>query len=98
MAEREGVDVRLYTIIYDLIGDVRAALEGLLEPEVAEHITGRAEVRETYHIPRIGVVAGCYVTEGTVTRNAECRLCATTSWSIKDVSPRSAASRRMSTK
>ena len=74
LAEREGVDVRMYTIIYDLIGDVRAALEGLLEPEVAEHITGRAEVRETYHIPRIGVVAGCYVTEGTVTRNAECRL------------------------
>jgi translation initiation factor IF-2 len=74
LAEREGVDVRLYTIIYDLIGDVRAALEGLLEPEVAEHIMGRAEVRETYHIPRIGVIAGCYVTEGTITRNAECRL------------------------
>jgi translation initiation factor IF-2 len=74
LAEREGVDVRLYTIIYDLVGDVRAALEGLLEPEVAEHITGRAEVRETYHIPRIGVVAGCYVTEGSIARNAECRL------------------------
>jgi translation initiation factor IF-2 len=74
LAEREGVDVRLYTIIYDLIGDVRAALEGLLEPEVAEHIMGRAEVRETYHIPRIGVIAGCYVTEGTIARNAECRL------------------------
>jgi translation initiation factor IF-2 len=74
LAERDGVDVRLYTIIYDLIGDVRAALEGLLEPETAEHITGRAEVRETYHIPRIGVVAGCYVTEGSVTRNADCRL------------------------
>jgi len=74
LAEREGVDVRLYTIIYDLIADVRAALEGLLEPEVAEHITGRAEVRETFHIPRIGVIAGCYVTEGTITRNAECRL------------------------
>ena len=74
LVEREGVDVRLYTIIYDLINDVKAALEGLLEPEVAEHITGRAEVRETFHIPRIGVVAGCYVTEGTVTRNADCRL------------------------
>jgi translation initiation factor IF-2 len=74
LAERDGVDVRLYTIIYDLIGDVRAALEGLLEPETAEHIMGRAEVRETYHIPRIGVVAGCYVTEGSMTRNAECRL------------------------
>jgi len=49
-------------------------LEGLLEPEVAEHIMGRAEVRETFHIPRIGVIAGCYVTEGTMTRNAECRL------------------------
>jgi translation initiation factor IF-2 len=74
LAEREGVDVRLYTIIYDLIADVKAALEGLLEPEVAEHITGRAEVRETFHIPRIGVIAGCYVTEGTIARNAECRL------------------------
>jgi len=74
LAEREGVDVRLYTIIYDLIADVRAALEGMLEPEVAEHITGRAEVRETFHIPRIGVIAGCYVTEGTIARNAECRL------------------------
>jgi translation initiation factor IF-2 len=74
LAEREGVDVRLYTIIYDLIADVRAALEGMLEPEVAEHLTGRAEVRETFHIPRIGVIAGCYVTEGTITRNAECRL------------------------
>jgi translation initiation factor IF-2 len=74
LVEHEGVDVRLYTIIYDLIADVRAALEGLLEPEVAEHIMGRAEVRETFHIPRIGVIAGCYVTEGTMTRNAECRL------------------------
>jgi translation initiation factor IF-2 len=74
LTEREGVDVRLYTIIYDLIADVRAALEGLLEPEVAEHIMGRAEVRETFHIPRIGAIAGCYVTEGTITRNAECRL------------------------
>jgi translation initiation factor IF-2 len=74
LAEREGVDVRLYTIIYDLIADVKAALEGLLEPEVAEHITGRAEVRETFHIPRVGVIAGSYVTEGTITRNAECRL------------------------
>jgi translation initiation factor IF-2 len=72
--EREGVDVRLYTIIYDLIADVKAALEGLLEPEVAEHVMGRAEVRETFHIPRVGVIAGCYVTEGTIIRNAECRL------------------------
>ncbi len=74
LAEREGVDVRLYTIIYEVIADVKAALEGLLEPEVAEHITGRAEVRETFHIPRVGMIAGCYVTEGTITRNAECRL------------------------
>jgi translation initiation factor IF-2 len=74
LAEREGVDVRLYTIIYDLIADIRAALEGLLEPEVTERVLGRAEVRETFHIPRIGAVAGCYVTEGTIGRNAECRL------------------------
>lgn len=74
LAEREGVDVRLYTIIYDLIADVRAALEGLLEPEIAERILGRAEVRETFMIPRVGAVAGCYITDGTITRNTECRL------------------------
>lgn len=74
LAEREGVDLRLYTIIYDLIADVRAALEGLLEPEVTERMLGRAEVRETFQIPRVGMVAGCYVTEGTISRNAECRL------------------------
>jgi translation initiation factor IF-2 len=74
LAEREVVDIRLYTIIYDLIADVRAALEGLLEPEVIEHIMGRAEVRETFNIPRVGIIAGCYITEGTITRNAECRL------------------------
>jgi translation initiation factor IF-2 len=74
LAEREGVDIRLYTIIYDLIADVKAALEGLLEPEFVEHILGRAEVREIFNIPRVGVVAGCYVTEGAIARNAECRL------------------------
>lgn len=74
LAEREGVDLRLYTVIYDLIADVRAALEGLLEPEVTERVLGRAEVRETFHIPRVGMIAGCYVTEGSISRNAECRL------------------------
>ncbi len=74
LAEREGVDLRLYTVIYDLITDVRAALEGMLEPEVIERMLGRAEVRETFQIPRVGMVAGCYVTEGTISRNAECRL------------------------
>jgi translation initiation factor IF-2 len=74
LTDREGVDVRLYTIIYDLIADVRAALEGLLEPEFVENILGRAQVREVFTIPRVGVIAGCYVTEGTITRHAECRL------------------------
>ncbi|MBI3325423.1 MAG: translation initiation factor IF-2 [Nitrospinae bacterium] len=74
LAEREGVDIRLYTVIYDLIADVRGALEGLLEPEITERVLGRAEVRETFTIPRIGTVAGCYVTEGMIPRNAECRL------------------------
>ncbi len=74
LADREGVDIRLYTIIYDLIADVKAALEGLLEPEFVEQILGRAEVREIFNIPRVGVIAGCYVTEGTIPRNAECRL------------------------
>ncbi len=74
LAEREGVDIRLYTVIYDLIADVKAALEGLLEPEMREHIRGRAEVRQTFQIPRVGMIAGCYVTEGAITRGAECRL------------------------
>jgi translation initiation factor IF-2 len=73
-AEREGVDVRLYEVIYDALNDVRDAMEGLLEPTYREKVLGRAEVRETFSIPAIGLIAGCFVTDGRVTRNAAARL------------------------
>lgn len=73
-AEREGVDLRLYTIIYDALNDVRDAMEGLLEPTFREKILGKAEVRETFSIPGIGTIAGCFVSEGRITRNATARL------------------------
>src|SRR5262249_25306862 len=68
LAEREGIDIRLYTIIYDAIADIRAAMEGLLEPTLKERALGRAEVRQVFSIPRVGTVAGCYVLEGTISR------------------------------
>jgi len=68
LAEREGVDIRLYTIIYDAIANIKAAMEGLLEPTLKERVLGRAEVRQIFTIPKIGVIAGCYVLDGTITR------------------------------
>jgi translation initiation factor IF-2 len=73
-AEREGVDVRLYTVIYDALNDVRDAMEGLLEPTFREKMLGRAEVRETFSIPGVGTIAGSYVNEGKIVRNAAARL------------------------
>lgn len=70
-AEREGVDIRLYTIIYEAIEDVKKALEGLLEPTVKEKVLGRAEVRQTFQVSRIGTIAGCYVIEGTINRASD---------------------------
>jgi translation initiation factor IF-2 len=74
LSEREKIDLRLYTVIYDAINDVKAAMEGLLEPTLVEKVTGRAEVRQIFSIPKIGKIAGCYVTEGVITRNSEGRL------------------------
>jgi translation initiation factor IF-2 len=74
LAEREGVDIRLYTIIYEALNDVRDALEGLLEPTLQEKILGRAEVRQTFVVSGIGQVAGCAVTDGKITRGARARL------------------------
>jgi translation initiation factor IF-2 len=73
-AEREGVDLRLYTIIYDAVNDVRDAMEGLLEPTTREKTIGKAEVRQVFTIPSIGTIAGSFVTEGKVIRNASVRL------------------------
>jgi translation initiation factor IF-2 len=68
LAQREGVDVRLYNIIYNAIDDIKAAMEGLLEPTLKERILGRAEVRQTFHVSKIGTIAGAYVIDGVMTR------------------------------
>ncbi len=70
-AEREGVDIRLYNVIYDAIEDVKKALEGLLEPTLREKTLGRAEVRQLFPISRIGTVAGCYVLDGSINRSSD---------------------------
>jgi translation initiation factor IF-2 len=73
-AEREGVDIKLYKIIYEAIEDVRAALEGLLRPEEKEVVLGEAEVRELFKVPRMGVIAGCSVRSGVINRQARIRV------------------------
>ena len=73
-AEVQGVEIRTYTIIYELLDDVKAAMAGLLPPTITEVLLGRAEVRQPFTIPRIGTIGGSYVTEGAITRNARCRL------------------------
>jgi len=73
LAEKEGVDLRLYRVIYQALDDIRAALAGMLAPDETEAELGRAEVRQVFRTPR-GVVAGCYVTHGNVTRNSLARL------------------------
>ena len=74
LAEKEGVDVRLYRVIYDAIDDIRGALAGMLRPEQQENELGRAEVRALFRVPRAGVIAGCYVLEGNILRNARARV------------------------
>jgi translation initiation factor IF-2 len=70
LADQQGVDIRLYTIIYDAIADIKAAMEGLLEPTLKERVLGRAEVRQVFTIPKIGAVAGSYVIDGTISRSS----------------------------
>ena len=74
LADNEGVDVRLYRVIYDAIDDVKAALSGMLKPEEREKILGEAEVRQTFRVPKLGVIAGSYVRSGTIRRNSQARL------------------------
>ena len=74
VAERDDVELRLYTVIYDVAQDIKKAMEGLLEPSIREVRLGAAEVREIFRISRIGTIAGCYVQDGKVTRNAQVRL------------------------
>ncbi|WP_024614726.1 translation initiation factor IF-2 [Clostridium sp. Ade.TY] len=73
-AERDGVDVKTYRIIYDAIDDVKSAMIGMLEPEYKEVILGKAEIRETYKISNVGTIAGCYVLDGKITRNSDIRV------------------------
>ncbi|GAB6098850.1 hypothetical protein JCM16358_07290 [Halanaerocella petrolearia] len=74
VAEKEGVDIRTYRVIYKAIEEVRKAMEGLLDPEYKERVIARAEVRDTFRVPKIGTIAGIYVTEGKINRNAHVRL------------------------
>ncbi|MFN2386822.1 MAG: translation initiation factor IF-2 [Thermoanaerobaculia bacterium] len=73
-AEKTGVELRLHTVIYNVTDEIKAAMEGLLDPTFKEVAKGKAEVRNTFKVPRVGVVAGCYVTEGTIARNTSLRL------------------------
>jgi translation initiation factor IF-2 len=74
LAEKEQVDIRLHTVIYELLDELRKAMTGLLEPTFREVATGRAEVRETFKVPKVGTVAGCHVVEGVIPRQAAVRL------------------------
>ncbi|HIE08009.1 MAG TPA: translation initiation factor IF-2 [Desulfarculaceae bacterium] len=74
LAERENVDIRLYSVIYDLLDDLKKAMEGLLAPDIREVYLGRAEVREAFNVSKVGTIAGCRVIDGKVKRNADIRL------------------------
>jgi translation initiation factor IF-2 len=74
IAEQEGVDIKLYDIIYNVIADVKAAMEGLLDPVFKEVVQGRAEIRDLFKITKIGTIAGCAVLEGKISRNASLRV------------------------
>jgi translation initiation factor IF-2 len=74
MADAEDVEIRTYEIIYKLLDDVEAAMVGMLEPEFTEVVTGDAEVREVFRVPKIGAVAGCMVTNGLITRGSNVRF------------------------
>ncbi len=73
-AAEEGIDIRLYEIIYEVVADIKAAMEGLLEPQMQEVFLGRAEVRQTFKVSKVGVVAGCFITKGRIPRDSICRI------------------------
>lgn len=74
LAEKEGVEIKTYSIIYEAIEEIKLAMEGMLEPTQEENVQGQVEVRETYKISKVGTIAGCYVTEGKITRNSMIRV------------------------
>ena len=73
-AERQGVDIRTYRIIYDCINEIEAAMKGMLAPKFREVLLGHAEVRQTIHVPKVGTIAGCYVLDGKIARHAKIRI------------------------
>ena len=74
LAEKEGIQIRLYQVIYDMLDDVKAAMEGMLAPELRDQVLGTAEIREIFKIPKVGQIAGCRVTEGIIRRSANVHL------------------------
>ncbi|NBC82689.1 MAG: translation initiation factor IF-2 [Bacteroidetes bacterium] len=74
LAEKEQIDIRMYSIIYDAIEEVKSAMEGMLSPEIKEEMVGTAEIRETFKITKVGTIAGCLVTEGKIVRDAKVRV------------------------
>lgn len=74
LADQEDVDARYYDVIYQLLDDIKGAIVGMLKPIIKENVIGRAEVRQTFHVPKIGMIAGCSVLEGRVERNARSRV------------------------
>ncbi|MBE9593735.1 MAG: translation initiation factor IF-2, partial [Proteobacteria bacterium] len=74
LAGKENVDLRFYDVIYKVIEDVRSAMEGLLEPVYNENIIGRADIKQIFHVSKVGTIAGCYVTDGKIERSAKVRL------------------------
>ena len=74
LADQEQIDIRLYSVIYKAIDEIKAAMEGMLSPEIEEVVTGSAEIRETFDITKVGTIAGCFVTQGTIKRNSKIRV------------------------
>ena len=74
MARRDGLEIRYYSVIYDVIDDAKAMLSGMLSPTLRETFLGNVDIREVFNITKVGKVAGCYVTQGTVKRGAKVRL------------------------
>lgn len=74
LSAKENIDIRTYRIIYELIEDIQAAMEGMLDPEFKEVVTGSAEVRQMFKVPNVGVIAGCYITDGAINRNDKVRV------------------------
>ena len=74
LAETEEIDIRLYSVIYKAIEELKSAMEGMLSPDIVEEIVANVEVRDVFKISKVGIVAGCYVMDGKISRNSKIRL------------------------